>query len=239
MPIAGKIGKGSNSKTVEVQAQAQESGPQEALRQPIRSQNDSGKAGVHTVGWQEDENGKWSGTEDLNQRRRFTRNTTWNLRAKKNNKNELVTLKARANDNGILQVNNTEYHPVYMDKNTGFYYTAAAKKMIENNPKKFPNIKFKTGGLADFTGPAWLDGTKSKPELVLNQKDTQNFIALKNILGKEYGITASRGKWVEKKGILYMPTWHPAALLRDESKKVDFINDLKLVVNKFNGLSGQ
>ncbi len=59
MPIAGKIGKGSNSKTVEVQAQAQESGPQEALRQPIRSQNDSGKAGVHTVGWQEDENGKW------------------------------------------------------------------------------------------------------------------------------------------------------------------------------------
>ena len=37
-------------------------------------------------------------------------------------------------------------------------------------------------------------------------------IALKNILGKEYGITASRGKWVEKRGILYMPTWHPAAL---------------------------
>ena len=27
-----------------------------------------------------------------------------------------------------------------------------------------------------------------------------------------------------------MPTWHPAALLRDESKKVDFINDLKLVL---------
>ena len=44
-------------------------------------------------------------------------------------------------------------------------------------------------------------------------------VALKNILGKEYGITASRGKWVEKKGIKYMPTWHPAALLRDESKK--------------------
>ena len=48
-------------------------------------------------------------------------------------------------------------------------------------------------------------------------------VALKNILGKEYGITASRGKWIERKGILYMPTWHPAALLRDESKKIDFI----------------
>ena len=57
-------------------------------------------------------------------------------------------------------------------------------------------------------------------------------VALKNILGKEYGITASRGKWVEKKGILYMPTWHPAALLRDETKKIDFIKDLKLVMEK-------
>ena len=26
-----------------------------------------------------------------------------------------------------------------------------------------------------------------------------------------------------------MPTWHPAALLRDENKKADFINDLFLV----------
>ena len=59
-------------------------------------------------------------------------------------------------------------------------------------------------------------------------------VALKNILGKEYGITASRGKWVERKGILYMPTWHPAALLRDENKKIDFIKDLKQVVKKYN-----
>ena len=54
-------------------------------------------------------------------------------------------------------------------------------------------------------------------------------IALQNILGKEYKITASRGKWVEKKGIMYMPTWHPAALLRDETKKIEFLNDLFMV----------
>lgn len=53
-------------------------------------------------------------------------------------------------------------------------------------------------------------------------------IALKNILGEEYGITASRGKIIEKKGIIYVSTWHPAALLRDENKKIDFWNDLKL-----------
>ena len=61
--------------------------------------------------------------------------------------------------------------------------------------------------------------------------------SLQNILGKEYKITASRGKWIEKKGILYMPTWHPAALLRDETKKIDFINDLKEVIKKEQELS--
>lgn len=57
-------------------------------------------------------------------------------------------------------------------------------------------------------------------------------VALKNILGEEYGITNSRGKWIEKKEIWYMPTFHPAALLRDDSKKIDFWRDLKLVKEK-------
>lgn len=57
-------------------------------------------------------------------------------------------------------------------------------------------------------------------------------IALHNILGEEYKITATRGKWIEKKGIMYMPTWHPAALLRDETKKIEFLEDLKKVVER-------
>ena len=44
--------------------------------------------------------------------------------------------------------------------------------------------KFATGGLANFTGPAWLDGTPSAPELVLNQTDTRNFIALRDVLAE-------------------------------------------------------
>ena len=67
-----------------------------------------------------------------------------------------------------------------------------------------------------------------KPKIIVLLGST----ALKNILGKEYGITSARGKWIEKKGILYMPTWHPAALLRDEGKKIEFWNDLKLVYDK-------
>ena len=48
--------------------------------------------------------------------------------------------------------------------------------------KKKKYKKYLSGGLADSTGPAWLDGTTSKPELVLNAQDTKNFIALKDIL---------------------------------------------------------
>ena len=42
--------------------------------------------------------------------------------------------------------------------------------------------KYKTGGLADFTGPAWLDGTKSKPEYILNSNQTKAFFSLVNVL---------------------------------------------------------
>ena len=30
-----------------------------------------------------------------------------------------------------------------------------------------------------------------------------------------------------------MPTWHPAALLRDDTKKIDFINDFKKVTKLY------
>ena len=42
--------------------------------------------------------------------------------------------------------------------------------------------KYATGGLNTQTGPAWLDGTFTKPELVLNSKDTANFLELRDLL---------------------------------------------------------
>ncbi len=74
-----------------------------------------------------------------------------------------------------------------------------------------------------------------KPKIIVLLGST----ALKNILGKEYGITSARGKWIEQKGIHYMPTWHPAALLRDENKKIEFWKDLKEVVNKYEEIKSQ
>lgn len=60
------------------------------------------------------------------------------------------------------------------------YPNGTTYKTKKKNPTKIQ--QFKTGGIADFTGPAWLDGTKTKPEIILNQKDTENFIQLKDIL---------------------------------------------------------
>ena len=63
---------------------------------------------------------------------------------------------------------------------------------------KFKLKQYKTGGLVDTTGLAWLDGTASNPEMVLQAKDTENFIQLKNILaevlkGKENAISERSG----------------------------------------------
>ena len=48
--------------------------------------------------------------------------------------------------------------------------------------KAFRAVQYKTGGIADFTGPAWLDGTKSKPEYILNADQTRAFFTLVDVL---------------------------------------------------------
>ena len=52
---------------------------------------------------------------------------------------------------------------------------------------------------------------------------------LESLLGFKGGITKLRGKFHEFKGIPVMPTFHPAYLLRDPSKKRDVWEDIKLV----------
>ena len=78
------------------------------------------------------------------------------------------------------------YKGEFYTQNGIYYLTTQAKKSSDGYitipAGSVQYTPFKTGGLADFTGPAWLDGTKSKPELVLNQRDTQNFLQLKDVL---------------------------------------------------------
>ncbi len=60
--------------------------------------------------------------------------------------------------------------------------------------------------------------------------------SMKCILGKEWRITRDRGKWVERKGCYITATFHPAALFRDESKKILFWKDLKSIKTMFEKL---
>ena len=57
----------------------------------------------------------------------------------------------------------------------GASFVAAYKKKL---------AAYEQGGLADFTGPAWLDGTKSRPEYILNAKQTERFFSLIDVLEK-------------------------------------------------------
>ena len=50
--------------------------------------------------------------------------------------------------------------------------------------------KYKEGGLVDFTGPAWVDGSKAKPEAFLDAFDTANIQALTAILESIFNLGA-------------------------------------------------
>ena len=53
-------------------------------------------------------------------------------------------------------------------------------------------------------------------------------------LGDHFRVTRDRGRFVEKNGIWFMPTYHPSALLRDETniKKREAWQDLQMVRDK-------
>ena len=61
---------------------------------------------------------------------------------------------------------------------------------LNNKRKQYPTATsahftpFFNGGFANFTGPAWLDGTKSQPEAVLNAKQTRLFTSMVSSLEK-------------------------------------------------------
>lgn len=66
-----------------------------------------------------------------------------------------------------------------------------------------------------------------KPEVIVVMGNT----ALRNLLEVREGITRARGKFQDFRGIKVMPTFHPAYLLRDPSKKRETWEDLKMVMD--------
>jgi DNA polymerase len=64
-----------------------------------------------------------------------------------------------------------------------------------------------------------------KPDVIVVLGNT----AMKNLLDTKEGITKLRGKFQDYQGIKVMPTFHPAYLLRDPSKKREAWEDMKTV----------
>ena len=56
-------------------------------------------------------------------------------------------------------------HLVYQEYNQS--------EMVISLSKNSSPYAFAKGGMVDFTGPAWVDGTKSRPEAFLNADDTK------------------------------------------------------------------
>ncbi len=61
-------------------------------------------------------------------------------------------------------------------------------------------------------------------------------VALKGLVNPDAKITSMRGTWIEWKGRLLMPVYHPAALLRNQSLKREAWEDFKKVVHKYREL---
>ena len=70
-------------------------------------------------------------------------------------------------------------------------YGAGSYQKYRNDKSKGITYAYATGGLNTRTGPAWLDGTPTKPELVLNATDTKNFLALRDVLSDVMGSISS------------------------------------------------
>lgn len=88
----------------------------------------------------------------------------------------------------VLDESNSAWWKVKVGNATGYMASQYLKKYLK-------------GGLVDFTGPAWVDGSKSAPEAFLDAQDTRNFAQLKDILAsllradrfKANEITTARG----------------------------------------------
>ena len=75
-----------------------------------------------------------------------------------------------------LDKNNKEWEPTELHNSARTYMDS------QEGNKSYTKYKYETGGLADFTGPAWLDGTPSRPEYILNAAQTERFFSLVDVL---------------------------------------------------------
>lgn len=80
-------------------------------------------------------------------------------------------LTAKFNANTASQIQS--YINAHADNGDLYNYWVST---LKKNASAYHYDKFYHGGLANYTGPAWVDGTPSNPEMVLNPQDTENML---------------------------------------------------------------
>lgn len=66
----------------------------------------------------------------------------------------------------------------YREKDGYAYFQGKGRSSKLYTHKQGKNLTYATGGYVDYTGPAWVDGTKSHPEYMLNATQTAQFETL-------------------------------------------------------------
>jgi uracil-DNA glycosylase family 4 len=64
-------------------------------------------------------------------------------------------------------------------------------------------------------------------------------VAARNVIDKDFKITQNRGLWYKRGKFNIMATYHPAALLRDNSKKKDAWEDFKSIRDMFTKINNE
>lgn len=141
-------------------------------------------AGSNGKAWKlNDSNGvgeKYNPTEDEKRKLGISSNNSSNINTNTNTNKQSSYNGYNANTNWL---NEKKYLESLIAKGGGskIWAEPQLKKLIEAKIY-YTGKAFKKGGLVDFTGPAWVDGTSSNPEAFLNAQDTRNFTELKQIL---------------------------------------------------------
>ena len=64
-------------------------------------------------------------------------------------------------------------------------------------------------------------------------------VACRYTLQQEISVMRDHGKWFERKGVWFIPTYHPSALLRDPSKKREAWDDFQKIRDKLAEIKAQ
>lgn len=101
-------------------------------------------------------------------------------------------MKTNIRAGGGLKVHSNKNDFLLKDENNNYYITSDRITAEKWNKKGYERYRFSsttnswskyvTGGLVDYTGPAWVDGTKTKPEAFLSATDTENIRQMMDIM---------------------------------------------------------